>query len=326
VAKRKKGLAAAAASLFHRNYEQIHALDGISFSVAGGEIAGFIGPNGAGKSTAIKIMSGILVPDSGECEVLGTCPWKERSRYVGKIGVVFGQRTQLWWDVPVQDSFDLLRDIYRISEKEYQKNLNELTEVMDLGALLKIPLRQLSLGQRMRCELAASLIHSPQVLFLDEPTIGLDAVSKLAIRKHIALLNKERGITVILTSHDMDDIEALTDRIILIGQGRILHDGSLRSIRERYDTMRNLEILFEGAQEGRDHNGQSPVGRTPIEIEGTRLVSWEEGRAVYEVDTAKISISAALHLLGGKLAIKDMRAADRPIEEIIAALYEDRSI
>jgi ABC-2 type transport system ATP-binding protein len=236
---------------------------------------------------------------------------------VGKIGVVFGQRTQLWWDVPVQDSFDLLRDIYRISEKEYRKNLKELTEVMDLGPLLGTPLRQLSLGQRMRCELAASLIHSPPVLFLDEPTIGLDAVSKLAIRKHIALLNKERGITVILTSHDMDDIEALTDRIILIGKGRILHDGSLRGIRARYDTKRSLEILFEGAGDAQQR---------PIELEGARIISWEEGRAVYEVDTAQLSISAALGLLGERLAIKDMRAADRPIEEIIAALYEDRSL
>jgi ABC-2 type transport system ATP-binding protein len=260
-------------------------------------------------------MSGILVPDAGECNVLGMCPWKERSRYVGKIGVVFGQRTQLWWDVPVQDSFDLLRDIYRISENPYQKNLKELTQVMDLGPLLGTPLRQLSLGQRMKCELAASLIHSPQVLFLDEPTIGLDAVSKLAIRKHIALLNKERGITVILTSHDMDDIEALTDRIILIGKGRILHDGSLRGIRARYDTKRNLEILFESAGDVR-----------PIELEGAQILSWEDGRAVYEVDTTRLSISAALGFLGERLAIKDMRAADRPIEEIIAALYEDRSL
>jgi ABC-2 type transport system ATP-binding protein len=236
VAKRKKGVLAAARSLFRREYDQIHALEGISFKVAEGEIAGFIGPNGAGKSTAIKIMSGILVPDGGECAVQGAIPWKDRPRYVGRIGVVFGQRTQLWWDVPVQDSFNLLRDIYRLREEKFRENLDELSEVLELGPLLKTPLRQLSLGQRMRCEIAASLLHGPEVLFLDEPTIGLDAVSKLAVRRFITHLNKTRGVTVILTSHDMNDIEALTDRIILIGKGNILYDGSLDAIKERYGT------------------------------------------------------------------------------------------
>jgi ABC-2 type transport system ATP-binding protein len=236
VAKRKKGVRAAALSLFRREYDQIHALNDISFKVAEGEIAGFIGPNGAGKSTAIKIMSGILVPDGGECTVQGTIPWKDRPRYVGRIGVVFGQRTQLWWDVPVQDSFSLLGDIYKLREEQFRENFDELSEVLELGPLLKTPLRQLSLGQRMRCEIAASLLHSPEVLFLDEPTIGLDAVSKLAVRRFIIHLNKTRGITVILTSHDMNDIEALTDRIILIGKGNILYDGSLDTIKERYGT------------------------------------------------------------------------------------------
>ncbi|GHU98359.1 ABC transporter ATP-binding protein [Spirochaetia bacterium] len=235
VAKRKKGAGAAIRSLFHREYETVRALDGISFTVQTGEIAGFIGPNGAGKSTAIKIMSGILVPDSGECRVGNTVPWKDRSHYVGRIGVVFGQRTQLWWDVPVQDSFELLKDIYKTPEAVFKNNLDELTTILELEPLLKTPLRQLSLGQRMRCEIAASLLHSPQVLFLDEPTIGLDAVSKLAVRRFITHLNKTKGITVILTSHDMNDIEALTDRIILIGKGNILYDGSLGKIRERYE-------------------------------------------------------------------------------------------
>ena len=180
-------------------------------------------------------MSGILVPDSGTCDILGRTPWKQRKEHVRHIGVVFGQRSQLWWDVPVQDSFDLLRDIYRIGEKDYQVTLEQLTGVLDLGPLLQTPVRSLSLGQRMRCELAASLLHRPEILFLDEPAIGLDAVSKLAVRRFIRELNQEHGTTVILTTHDMHDIDALTRRILLIGQGRILYDGSLDDLRSRYE-------------------------------------------------------------------------------------------
>lgn len=313
VVKRKKGFFAAAASLFHREYQEVRALEGISFRVDPGEILGFIGPNGAGKSTAIKIMSGILLPDSGECRVLGMIPWKNRVRYVGHIGVVFGQRTQLWWDVPVADSFDLLRDIYRVEEKNYRDSLAELTAVLDLGDLLPVPLRQLSLGQRMRCELAASLLHNPEVLFLDEPTIGLDAVSKLAIRRLIARLNADRKITVILTTHDMNDIEALTDRILLIGKGRILYDGSMTRIREHYDRVRKVRVNFESHPE-------------PVEAQGARLLSRTETSAVYEADMGRVSVSGILRALGEKLAITDMTVESRPIEEIIAALYEDRRI
>ncbi|GHT99112.1 ABC transporter ATP-binding protein [Spirochaetia bacterium] len=313
VAKRKKGVAAAARSLFHREYEEVRALDGISFRVDRGEIVGFIGPNGAGKSTAIKIMSGILVPDSGECTIMDMTPWKSRRKYVGRIGVVFGQRTQLWWDVPVQDSFDLLRDIYKIPQDRYEANRAELGEVLELAPLLKTPLRQLSLGQRMRCEIAASLLHDPEVLFLDEPTIGLDAVSKIAVRRFIAHLNKTRNITVILTSHDMDDIEALTDRILLIGQGRMLYDGPLGKIRERYDRVRRLELTFE------------PCAEPPL-FDGLTLVSWKDTHGIYEVDTHRISLSQALRKLGDQLSIVDMSAGSRPIEEIIAALYQEGAV
>jgi ABC-2 type transport system ATP-binding protein len=308
--KRKKGIFAAARGLFYREYNEVRALDGVSFSLEAGEIAGFIGPNGAGKSTAIKIMGGILVPDSGECTVLGMCPWKERRNYVGRIGVVFGQRTQLWWDVPVQDSLDLIRDIYSIDKGRFRKNLEELSELLELAPLLAIPLRQLSLGQRMRCEIAASLLHDPAILFLDEPTIGLDAVSKLAVRRIIAELNRERKVTVILTSHDMDDIEALTSRILLIGKGKILYDGALRKLRERFDRLRRLELSFEAGEE-------PPEGR------GIRLIAAKESHAVYEVDTGTISVSSALRFLGESLSITDMSAASRPIEEIIASLYEE---
>lgn len=230
VAKRGAGFRQALGSLFHREYEEIRALDDISFTIQEGEMVGYIGPNGAGKSSTIKILSGILTPDSGSCRIDGRIPWKDRIAHVRDIGVVFGQRTQLWWDVPVIDSFELLKDIYTIPESLYRSNLEELTALLNLGELLRTPVRQLSLGQRMRCEIGASLLHSPRILFLDEPTIGLDAVSKLAVREFVLRRNKEHHTTVILTTHDMQDIEALTNRIILIGKGKILLDGTLSDI------------------------------------------------------------------------------------------------
>ncbi|MBQ9901466.1 MAG: ATP-binding cassette domain-containing protein [Clostridia bacterium] len=230
VAKRNAGFREAVRSFFQRDCETITALDDVSFSIEDGETVGYIGPNGAGKSTTIKILSGILIPDSGECLVDGRVPWKNRIEHVAGIGVVFGQRSQLWWDVPVADSFELLRDIYSIPPDLFLRNREELTELLDLGEILRTPARQLSLGQRMRCEIAASLLHSPDILFLDEPTIGLDAVSKIAVREFIVKLNSERKTTIILTTHDMQDIEAITKRIILIGKGKILLDGDISDI------------------------------------------------------------------------------------------------
>lgn len=232
VAKRNAGMKEACKALFRREVEIIRALSDVSFTIQDGEMVGYIGPNGAGKSSTIKILSGILTPESGSCFVDGRIPWKNRTEHVRQIGVVFGQRSQLWWDVPVIDSFELLKDIYSIPVNEYRNNLEELTELLHLQELLRMPTRQLSLGQRMRCEIAASLLHSPRLLFLDEPTIGLDAVSKLAVREFILQLNREHKTTVILTTHDMQDIEALTKRIILIGRGRVLMDGTLEDMRE----------------------------------------------------------------------------------------------
>lgn len=232
IAKRNAGFGEACKALFHREYEEIHALRDVSFTIQDGEMVGYIGPNGAGKSSTIKILSGILTPDSGTCVIDGRIPYKSRVRHVREIGVVFGQRSQLWWDVPVIDSFELLKDIYSISDGTYRANLDELTELLNLNELLRSPARQLSLGQRMRCEIAASLLHSPRILFLDEPTIGLDAVSKLAVRDFIRKRNKIHKTTVILTTHDMQDIEALTKRIILIGKGSILMDGTLEDIKK----------------------------------------------------------------------------------------------
>lgn len=254
VAKRNAGMREACKALFRRKVEIIHALSDVSFTIGDGEMVGYIGPNGAGKSSTIKILSGILTPESGSCLVDGRIPWKSRKEHVRQIGVVFGQRSQLWWDVPVIDSFELLKDIYSISPTVYRHNMEELTELLHLQELLRMPTRQLSLGQRMRCEIAASLLHSPKILFLDEPTIGLDAVSKLAVREFILRLNQTHKTTVILTTHDMQDIEALTKRIILIGRGRVLMDGTL-------EDMRALAAAHDNAAEGQQEQTEESLER-----------------------------------------------------------------
>ena len=256
VAKRNAGFKEACISLFHREQEEIQALSDISFTIQSGEMVGYIGPNGAGKSSTIKILSGILTPDKGTCVIDGMIPWKNRKDYVRNIGVVFGQRSQLWWDIPVIDSFELLKEIYSVSDAAYRNKLEELAELLQLQEILKTPTRQLSLGQRMRCEIAASLVHDPGLLFLDEPTIGLDAVSKLAVRDFIRKQNKEHATTVILTTHDMQDIEAITDRVILIGKGKILLDGTLEDMKRAavLGTSTNSDAVLPEAEEQMQQN------------------------------------------------------------------------
>ena len=219
---------------FVRRARTVQALDCVSFNIDKGELVGLIGPNGAGKSTTVKIMSGILTPDSGACVIDGRTPWKERVKHVSGIGVVFGQRSQLWWDVPVSDSFRLLRDIYNIPANRFNERLAELIAALDIGGILMTPARQLSLGLRMRCELVAALLHSPGLLFLDEPTIGLDAVSKLALRAFLKEENHRSGVTVLLTTHDMDDIKALCPRVMVIGKGKLLYDGRMENLEVKY--------------------------------------------------------------------------------------------
>jgi ABC-2 type transport system ATP-binding protein len=288
-------------------------LEDISFNIGEGEIVGYIGPNGAGKSTTIKIISGILIPDSGRCNILGNVPWKNRVNHVKNIGVVFGQRSQLWWDVPVIDSFLLLKDIYKIPHKVFQNNLELLTSTLDLSSLLSTPVRQLSLGQRMRCEIAASLLHDPKILFLDEPTIGLDAVSKIAVRNFIKTINNEKKVTVILTTHDMHDIEALAERIILIGKGKILLDGTLTELKSRFATHKTLTVDFTESSED-------------INIDGTTILSKSKERLVLSVDLARIKVSDVIGLLSDKLDILDLSVDSRPIEEIIVDLYKEYEI
>lgn len=313
VAKRAAGLRQAAKALFVREYTTVEALKDISFTIGEGEIVGYIGPNGAGKSTSIKVMSGIMVPDGGTCSIMGYTPWKDRTAYVREIGVVFGQRSQLWWDVPVIDSFQLLRDIYKVPEADYRANLSMLTETLQLQELLHTPVRQLSLGQRMRCEIAASLLHGPKILFLDEPTIGLDAVSKLAVRQFIRTLNEEKGVTVILTTHDMSDIEALAERILLIGKGTLLYDGSLSRLRGKFGTRRTITAEY------------SPSSR-PLDIPGVQTISWSRERAVLSVDTGQTPIADILARLSGQVELQDVAVEPMPVDEVIAGLYRELKI
>lgn len=310
VAQRAPGLGHAVKALFHRKHVAVEALQDISFHIEPGEIVGYIGPNGAGKSTTIKIMSGILVPDSGTCTINGYTPWLDRVSYVKNIGVVFGQRSQLWWDVPVIDSFELLRDIYDVPQAQYKDTLTLLVDTLNLKDIINTPVRQLSLGQRMRCELAASLLHSPSILFLDEPTIGLDAVSKIAVRHFIKTINKEKGVTVILTTHDMNDIEALADRILLIGKGSLLYDGSVQGLRSRFGTRRTITAEYrETAQQ--------------LNIPGASLLSWTPDRAILSVDTEQIMISDAITQLSAQVELLDVTIDNQPIEDIIVQMYKE---
>ncbi len=314
VAKRKSGLFASLKSFFKRNYIYIEAIKDISFQIEKGEIIGYIGPNGAGKSTTIKILSGILVPDSGECRINGLTPWKDREKYTKDIGVVFGQRSQLWWDIPAEDTFDLLKEIYKIDDKEYQKNKEELINLLNIKDIINIPVRNLSLGQRMRCEIAASLIHNPSILFLDEPTIGLDAVSKEIVRDFIKKLNKEKKTTIILTTHDMSDIEALAKRIILIGKGSILYDGSLNNLKSKYAS--NKKVIVKTNDKVKSLHKKGIISYSKLD-----KLSY-----IFTLDTNLISISDFISYLTSKISINDIEVNNENIDNIIIKLYKDFEI
>ena len=299
-------------TFFNRKYNYIKAINDISFSIKKGEIVGYIGPNGAGKSTTIKILSGILVPDRGNVVIDKMIPWKDRKKYVSKIGVVFGQRSQLWWDIPAIDSFNLLKDIYKLDDTEYQKTLNELIELLNLKDIINIPVRNLSLGNRMKCEIAASLIHKPKILFLDEPTIGLDAISKKIVREFIKKINKQNKVTIILTTHDMADIEALAKRIILIGKGKLLYDGSLTKLKKKYDYLRKIKVITNDK----------------IKIQKDYIVETKniDGGIEFIIDIRKIEINEFIKLISSKISISDIDVDSGNIDELIVKLYEDFKI
>jgi len=309
IAERDAGAFGALKGLFHRRMRDVEALDRISFTLEAGELLGFIGPNGAGKSTTIKILSGILRPTSGEVVTDGLVPYEDRIRHVARIGVVFGQRTQLWWDLPVIEGFDLLAAIYRVEPARYRATRDELVALLKLERLLDQPVRQLSLGQRMRAEICAALLHEPSILFLDEPTIGLDAPAKLAVREVVQRLNRERGVTVLLTTHDMHDIEALAERVIVIGHGRILADSPFERLRAEGLAERRVYIEFaEDAPE---------LALAGVEVRA------REGRSLeLAFDPAKTSAPALIARIAAEHAVTDIHVEQPAIEEVIARFYD----
>ena len=313
IVKRDSGLKNALKSFFKRDYRYIKAVQDVSFTIREGEIIGYIGPNGAGKSTTIKMLSGILKPDSGEMLINGMNPVDDRIKYVKEIGVVFGQKSQLWWDIPAIESFDLLRDIYKVPEEEYVKTRDELIRLLNLEEIAKMPVRGLSLGERMKCELVASLLHNPKILFLDEPTIGLDAVSKVIVRDFIKKINKEKKVTVILTTHDMADIESLADRVIVIGNGRKLYDGNIDDIKKKYSNEKIVEVYYEKLKKIPD-------------IKNTEIVSNENGVIKIKIDDKKVTASDVTMEYSKVCEIKDINVLSSPIDDIIYKLYEDFKI
>ena len=296
-----------------REKNVIHALQDVSFHIDEGELTGYIGPNGAGKSTSVKILSGILTPDSGKATVGGLIPWTERKKHVQNIGVVFGQRMQLWWDVPILDSYRLLKDIYKVDKNDFESRLEELTDALDLKKLMSTPLRLMSLGQRMRAELCGSLLHSPKLLFLDEPTIGLDAVSKLKLREFLQKENKEKGTTILLTTHDMEDIAALCNRVMVLGHGKKLFDGQLPELLSRYDTQRTIHVRY---------NEEPDFANLPancaLQKEGdTYIITY----APAQLPTAEII--ARLQQAG---RMQEMTAQSQNIDHLIARMYREMDL
>ena len=316
---KEPGLKGSVKGLFHPKHEMIAAVDDISFHVPKGEILGFIGPNGAGKSTVIKMLTGILTPTSGSCMINGKNPTADRKKYVKEIGVVFGQRTQLWWDLPLRETYGVLKEIYEVSDKDFKKKMAFLNEVLELDDFIGSPVRTLSLGQRMRADIAASLLHSPKVLFLDEPTIGLDVVVKNNIRNAIMEINRTEKTTVILTTHDISDIELLCSRIVMVDKGKKVYDGSLDALKSKYGIMRELDFVPE---EGDGFSAEEFRKGISLKGEDFKLEN-QNGKYKVRFNSEKLPVKDMLtYMLSGTDA-KDITIRDADIEEIIRRLYKE---
>ena len=311
VFKHHRGSLGAIRNLFTREYNLVKAVDEINFEIQSGELVGYIGPNGAGKSTTIKMLTGLLVPTSGEITVHGQTPWKERQNFVARIGAVFGQRTTLWWDLPVIESLHLLQYIYKVPKERFRANFNEFRELLELDSFLDTPVRSLSLGQRMRADICAALLHNPELLFLDEPTIGLDVVAKERIRQFIMHINQERGTTVLLTTHDLSDVEKLCERVMIIDHGKVLFDGQLGTLRERFGGKRKL--LVEFAEEYAQY-----------EIDGAEITRQDGRKITYSFERGSVSASELIRRLSTIYRIHDLGVREPDIESTIRRIYEER--
>jgi ABC-2 type transport system ATP-binding protein len=309
VYKHQRGTVGAIRNLFNRQYRTVRAVDGVTFRLDAGELVGYLGPNGAGKSTTIKMLTGILVPTRGEVVVAGRVPWKQRVDHARDIGVVFGQRTNLWWDLPVIESLDLLRYVYRVSDAQYEHNLAAFREMLGLDEFLNTPVRSLSLGQRMRADLAGALLHDPRILFLDEPTIGLDVVAKERIRLFIKSINCERGVTVILTTHDLVDVQKLCERVLMIDRGKLLFDGAPGDLVVRFGGERQLVVDF--AEDYAD-----------VSVDGARLTDRDGRRVTYRFMRESISASELIQRLSARYRIEDLSVQEPQIEDTVRRIYE----
>ena len=309
VFRKREGLRASIRSLFHREYEEIHAVAGIDFEVERGEMVAFLGPNGAGKTTTLKLLSGLIFPSGGQADVLGHVPWKRENAYRRRFSLVMGQKNQLWWDLPAQESFRLHKEIYRIETQQFDRRIDELTELLEVKDLVGQPVRELSLGERMRMELIAALLHSPDLLLLDEPTIGLDVVSQRKVQQFLKYYQKERQITVLLTSHYMKDVEALCQRAIIISEGQIKHDGPLEEIIDRFSQHKVIELQFAGTKLPEDLGRFGEV----FDSQPPRV----------KIRVPRNEVPEILNRLLDSYVIEDISVEDRPLEEAMAELFTD---
>lgn len=311
VGRRRHGFLGALRGLISADQRIVRAVDEISFDVAPGELVGYLGPNGAGKSTTIKMLTGLLVPTGGVVGVAGYVPWREREQYVAGIGAVFGQRTTLWWDLPVIDSLSLLQHVYRVPAGRFRANLGEFRRLLELDEFIESPVRSLSLGQRMRADLCAAMLHDPALLFLDEPTIGLDVVAKERIRQFIQHINRDRGTTVLLTTHDLQDVEKLCERVMIIDHGRLLFDGSLALLLARFGGKR--ELVVELAE---------PY--TQMEIDGAEIIAFDGLRATLQFERTAITASDLIGRISARYRIRDLSVREPEIEDTIRRIYQER--
>lgn len=317
--RRQTGFLGSVRTLFTRDYIVKHAVADISFRVEEGELLGYLGPNGAGKSTTIKLLTGILVPTAGQVTVAGQVPWRQREQNALNIGVVFGQRSQLWWDLPLVESFRLIAKMYRVEHATYQRNMERFTALLGLDAFMQTPVRQLSLGQRMRGDLAAAMLYEPRILYLDEPTIGLDVLAQERIRRFIQEINRERRTTILLTTHDLSDVERLCRRILMIDHGKVLYDGPVETLKRRYAPYRVLVVHLAPDE-------PALVDARPVVAAGTEFIRREGAKVWLQFDPLHVALPALIADITARYALTDLSIVEPDLEQVIRQMYEAREV